>query len=73
MVIHEIKHPIEALQFLHGNQKENLDAIIKNCLTIVDSLESLQTLDVDEKPMITIRSQNTNNSCVANKEVLTPT
>jgi hypothetical protein len=54
MVIHEIKHPIEALEFLHGNQKQNQGRVLDDLIDIESNLTELAELDLEEPCILPI-------------------
>ena len=50
MVIHEMKHPIEALQFLHGKHKQDLESLQKSMKSAMVHLDMLRTqTETDER------------------------
>lgn len=72
MVIHEIKHPIEALKFLHGIQKENQQTVVDDLALLEEKLTEFGELDTEERPILPIGVQNPNSSHLLGKTSMDP-
>jgi hypothetical protein len=72
MVIHEIKHPIEALKFLHKVQKENQQKVVDELALLEEKLTEFGELDTEERPILPIGVQNPNSSHLLGKTSMDP-
>jgi chaperonin cofactor prefoldin len=60
MVVHELKHPIEALTFQHGMLEEQVKKISKRVEELSAHLYELVELDAEDLPAMSLRNRSMN-------------